>query len=375
MMRQGYQTRPNTKLLPTDARAHNRTLVLHTILRTPDISRADVARITGLSRITVSELVSGLVTDGLVVEMGSRESAGRPGKPATLLQVNPRAFAVIAVDLSQPRRFHGAALALDGAILHQAELVGDFRGESAVTALVNLIARLTTAAHLPIGGIGIGSPGIVDDSGIVVESTNLRWHHLPLASIVAQRFNAPTLVENDANAAISAELDPDEPGDLFLVRIGAGIGGAAVVNGRLVRGANNAGGELGHIVAYPASESAVTVEESVQELLRRAQSLRRGSGDEADIRAEVTDINRRIGTLLGESMTSAVSMLDIPEVVIEGPRELDLQTIADAAEEAMTHQRRLVFDRRCRVRPGRHGEDVVIRGMADLVLARTLSST
>lgn len=349
------------KLLPTDARAHNRTLVIRTVLGTTDVSRADVARITGLSRITVSELVGGLVADGIVVETGSRETTGRPGKPAKLLAINPEVFTTIAVDLSLPGEFHGSLLALDGTELRHIVVDGGAKGDDAVAAVVGLVADLAAATTTPIGGIGIGTPGIVDDSGVVLESTNLGWRDVPLAAIVRERFSVPTQAENDANAALVSELDAAHGGDLFLVRVGTGIGGAAHVGGRLVRGANFAAGEFAHVRA--SLDGAATVETELQALLREAGRLR----ERPDAADALTDIHGRLGTLIGETLTPAVAMLDVPRVIIDGPRELDTALIAQAAQAAIRSGRRLVSGRRCTVAPGANGADAVLLGMAGIV--------
>ena len=184
MARRGAESRLATKLLPTDARAHNRTLVIQTVLRSRDVSRADVARITGLSRITVSELVAGLVSDGIIVETGSRATAGRPGKPATLLAINPDVFTTVAVDLSQPGEFHGSLLTLDGSEIRHAVVDGNARGDGAVAQVLGLVAQLAESTTIPIGGIGIGTPGIVDDSGVVLETPHLGWRRLAPADVV-----------------------------------------------------------------------------------------------------------------------------------------------------------------------------------------------
>ena len=88
----GYATgrtlRPSAKSLPEHSRSHNRALVLQTLYRAGGVSRADLARATGLTRVTISDLVAQLIGDDLVVELGQRTvSSGegaRPGKPATL---------------------------------------------------------------------------------------------------------------------------------------------------------------------------------------------------------------------------------------------------------------------------------------------------
>src|SRR6476661_6853604 len=96
----GRALRPTTKVLPEHARGHNRSLVLQTLYRAGQQSRADIARETGLTRVTISDLVAELILEGLVIETGQREDA-RPGKPATLLDLNRNAFQIVGIDLSE----------------------------------------------------------------------------------------------------------------------------------------------------------------------------------------------------------------------------------------------------------------------------------
>src|SRR6478609_7206811 len=118
----GRVLRPRAKVLPEHARSHNRSLVLQTLYRSGQRSRADLARETGLTRVTVSDLVAELLAEGLVIELGQRESA-RPGKPAVLLDIDRAAHQIIGVDLSDHDRFHGAVMDLDGRILARAEVM------------------------------------------------------------------------------------------------------------------------------------------------------------------------------------------------------------------------------------------------------------
>src|SRR6187402_1579100 len=99
--------RPTTKVLPEHARGHNRSLVLQTLYRAGQQSRADIARETGLTRVTISDLVAELIVEGLVIETGQREDA-RPGKPATMLDLNREAFQIVGIDLSGYAVFRGA---------------------------------------------------------------------------------------------------------------------------------------------------------------------------------------------------------------------------------------------------------------------------
>ena len=106
--------RPTTKVLPNQARGHNRSLVLQSLYSDGPQSRADLARATGLTRVTVSALVGDLLTEGLVAELGTRDET-RVGKPATLVGFDPSAAHIVSLDLSADRQLRGAVLDLNGA--------------------------------------------------------------------------------------------------------------------------------------------------------------------------------------------------------------------------------------------------------------------
>ena len=95
----GRFLRPSTKVLPEDVRANNRSLVLQTLYRAGRQSRADIARLTRLTRVTISNLVAELIAEDLIIEIGKREGS-RPGKPATLLDINRGGLQIVGLDLS-----------------------------------------------------------------------------------------------------------------------------------------------------------------------------------------------------------------------------------------------------------------------------------
>ena len=117
--RQRRLLRPTAKVLPEHARVHNRAMVLQHLFHSGPRSRADLARETGLTRVTISDLVGSLLDDGLVDELGSRVAEGRPGKPATLVGLRTDAFQIVAVDLADDERMHGAVLDLSGNVLER----------------------------------------------------------------------------------------------------------------------------------------------------------------------------------------------------------------------------------------------------------------
>src|SRR5215207_5879478 len=183
--------RASGKVLPEHARSHNRSLVLQTLYTEGAQSRADVARETGLTRVTVSDLVAELIGEGLVVELGQREDA-RPGKPATIIDVDRAAFHIIGVDLSEHELFRGAVIDLDGGIVTRVEVPLDgAMGETAIVLVEQLVERLVASTTTPVLGIGVGSPGVVDPHGVVRSAPNLGWTDVPLQAHLAEESNVP----------------------------------------------------------------------------------------------------------------------------------------------------------------------------------------
>jgi len=235
-MIQDRALRPTAKVLPEHIRLNNRTLVLQTLYRTGLQSRADLARETGLTRVTVSDLISELMGENLVIELGQRQES-RPGKPATLLDINRVAFQIISLDLSGHTRLRGAVLSLDGAVLSSSgvELAGA-RGEAAYEKVAELLDQVIARATAPILGVGIGSPGIVDRAGVVRNAPNLGWRDQPLQDRLQNATGLPVRVVNDANAAVLAEHSfGGADHDLLLVKVGHGVGAGLFRRSRHLR--------------------------------------------------------------------------------------------------------------------------------------------
>jgi len=106
------------KVGPRDTRRHHLALVLRTLFRGERFSRAEISRRTGLTRVTVSDLVAELIDEKLLVEVG-QSAAKRAGKPGTLLSIDPDGRRVVSLDLSQPAEMHGAVLDLLGRVTYR----------------------------------------------------------------------------------------------------------------------------------------------------------------------------------------------------------------------------------------------------------------
>lgn len=133
----------------------------------------------------------------------------------------------------------------------RAEMGYEYTISNIITAIRNLMKESKTNKDM-IDGIGFGFPGQIDcDNGIVRLAPNIPgWVDIPIAEIVSKEFEIPVKVDNDVRCAALAELNFGAgrgASNLICITVGTGIGSGLIVNGKLVRGASNAAGEIGHI--------------------------------------------------------------------------------------------------------------------------------
>lgn len=360
--------RRREKVLPEHARAHNRTLVLQTLLDAGPSSRADLARATMLTRVTVSDLVAELLREGLVVELGPRDGA-RPGKPATLLDLAHGELQLVALDLSEPQRFRGAVVRLDGTIVERLEReIGDATGDAALEHAVALGRALVARADRTVLGIGVGTPGIVDVDGVVHQAPNLGWHELPLRDRLAEALGRPVHVANDANIALLAELSSSGAETLLVVRIGRGVGAGVAVAGVPVRGDRSAAGEIGHVtIGTDGGPRCACGRDGCLEAWLAAPRLREAIAAAGDGERVLEEAGRRLGI----AVAPIVGAIDVRRIVMSGPPELVAGTLL-ATTASTLRERTLDEGDGLVVAMTEHGDDVVVRGAALLVRAGEL---
>lgn len=229
---------------------HNRDLILKTIFGHDTISRAEISRLTQLTRTTVSEVVSGLLAEGLIEEVGPGSSSG--GKPSILLRLIADARYVIGVNLAQ-YRFIASVVNLRGEIKKTVEVsVPDGDGEKALELIYQMLDELVEDNYKPIVGIGMGTPGLINTrAGIVLSAVNLEWQDLPLAHLLEDRYHLPIRLLNDSQATAIGEFvygNHNSDGNLIVVNISHGIGAGILIHGRLFQGDGGGAGEIGHIL-------------------------------------------------------------------------------------------------------------------------------
>lgn len=366
----GRALRPSEKVLPEQARGHNRALVLQTLHGAGQQSRADLARSTGLTRVTISDLVAELMADGLVVELGHRESAGR-GKPAILLEIDRGAFQIIGLDLSEYSVFRGAVLDLGGRLLSRSEIgLAGSVGAEATAKVLALVDTLVGQATAPILGIGVGSPGIVDGDGTVLSAPNLGWDHEQLQKTLSERFSLPAVVVNDANAAVLAEHSfGDAEGDMMLVKVGHGVGSGLLLGGVQFFGGRFAAGEIGHVVVDADGPRCHCGKSGCLETWLSTPRLDAALG-QATASADRDRILADAGVRLGTALAPIVAALDLTEVVLSGPAEYLAGTLADATVETLRSLTPIHSS--LAVRMTTLGDDIVLHGAAAMVLSEQL---
>lgn len=234
-------------------RAMNRRLVLNLLRREGSLSRVEIAEITGLSRATVTFVVSDLIAENYLVEGETVRGAGgrRPiplainygGHLAIGIKMNVGSLECILTDLSTEP------------ISSVAVTFSDPAPEAVLNAAETAIRHLMEVAPKdagPVTGIGFSMPGTIDiESGICIKSHRFLWDNVPFSDMLYRRVQIPVWMEDDTIAFALAQhlFGLGRQCNTFgALAIGVGIGCAAVSNGVVLRGAHGQAGKLGHTI-------------------------------------------------------------------------------------------------------------------------------
>jgi predicted NBD/HSP70 family sugar kinase len=367
----GSGLRATSKVLPEHARAHNRSLVLQHLFHEGPTSRADLARATSLTRVTVSDLVNVLLAEGLVEELGIQPGR-RVGKPAILVGMRTDAYQIVAVDLSDDAVMRGAVMTLTGEAVARRSLPVDGRvGDELVDLLTRFARSLLAAATRPVIGVGVGSPGVVDQAGRVIEAPNRQWTDLPLASILTDRLAMPVHVANDANSAALAEYTyGGAAGSMIVLTVGQGVGAGVMVDGARVHGAAGAAGELGHVTVIDDGEQCACGRRGCLETVLSAPAMRAAGADWDPDGADAALAG--VGRVLGTTLAPVVGALNLADVLLSGPPELLDGALRTAAQQTLAERIMPTTAGTVQLRMATLDEDVVLAGAAVLVLAAQL---
>jgi len=232
------------------ARQINRRIALNIIRRSQPMSRADLARRSGMQRSTVSAIVEQLIDEGWVTEGASGPSTR--GRRPRLLHLNVERAGIVAVDI-RPETTRVALAGIDARFVMQAGWPTPSSPEAFAKTLAGTVESFR-AAHQDIvfEGVGVSLPGRVNDEGELVFAPNLGWGQVNLRRLLESEIGLPLALENAASACALAELwfgrHPENVRNLVAVTVSEGIGVGLLLNGQLVRGGGAMSGEFGHVV-------------------------------------------------------------------------------------------------------------------------------
>ena len=241
-------------------RARNRSLVLDLIWRHREISRTDLAQITGLSPSTISLIVRSLADAGLVQTLGRGTSSG--GRRPVLLGFCDDAFCIIGIELGA-RHISVALCNLRGEVRAFERLSHPVRNDPQGTLKVlhrsikkildHPFAEHPRARDCLLGiGVAVPSPIAPDRADYMSPFIVPKWKDIALGRLLEEKYGVPVALENDANLGAVAEKwwgnHASDDDNLTYIKIGTGIGSGHIIGGQLYRGAGGSAGEIGHIV-------------------------------------------------------------------------------------------------------------------------------
>lgn len=333
----------------------NTSLILDLIKNQGPISRAELAKLTKLSNPAVSAITTSLLEEGWVEEIGIAQSTG--GRPARLLQFNPRAGYLIGVDIGGTK-MAGAVVDLAGNIIARQIVSSKGGGEQAINSinrLTDLILTLQNEVKSPkdsFKGIGLGIPGVTDPKGQKVRlAPGIGWENVDIGQVLTEKFGVPLFADNDANCFARGEvwrgaLQGVQNG--IAITIGTGIGVGIVINGYVYQGSHSASGEVGYWLlgslgpierhqGFGPLESlasgtgvATQAQQALQDFSLKSSLRERVGNDLSKLTAQhvfeealqgddyAQQLVEKTTTLLGILLANMASLLDVEKIVIGG---------------------------------------------------------
>lgn len=390
------------KLTREQTKTHNNRFVLKTIYEKGPISRADIARFTRLTATTVSGIVSDYIESGLLEEVGSVTLAR--GKPPTLVNMVHDSAYLIGLDLARSE-FQGAIMSLSGEQQEKHAIrINGQKGEDALAVVYELIDTLLSGMNVPILGIGIAAPGILDaDHGIVRKAVNFGWYDLPLRQLLVDKYHLPVYIANDNHVAVLAEYTfGTHKGnqDLVVLKVSHGIGAGIVLNQQLFYGHRFGAGEVGHVTVVEDGEECscgnfgcLETVASSRAIIKQAKYLAAHNPNSilhqltpnlddltiqtiaAAFEAEDADVQQLIGEVsqyLGTAVANIVGVLGVPRVLIAGSITSFGQPLLDIIQDTITKKSLAASVSETQVEFASLEDQIVYLGTAALVLSNEL---
>lgn len=380
-----------------DLKIGNRMRLLRTLYFDGPLTRRDLAPATNLSTATISNVTAELLADGVLREAGKVESDG--GRPQILLEVDPGHARVVGVDVGET---HVRVELLDLKLTERASAqhaLAPGRHDPATVVehiVAGVKAVLAEADGVPVLGVGVGMPGIIEygPEGVIHAKT-FGWDAVPLGRMLMERLGPlPVHVENGAMTMGQAELwfgAGKGADNAVIALIGSGVGSCIVAGGALYRGAGSSAGEWGHTTMQVAGrrcrcgcrgclEAYVGAEGILDRYLTSAGAVDLSGGEEAALERILDDESPAAVAVVDETVeylgAGLADLLNLfnPELIVIGGwaglmlAKRRLEDIEAAAEAYSLGQPFAT----AKIVPGRLGPDAVAKGAATLVIEQFL---
>lgn len=227
--------------------------IFEVVLHRGPISRAELAKVTGLSKQTASEVMDVLERQNLVRPVG--KTRGNIGRTAVLYEVNPHGGHVLGIDLGGSKLTVALADISSRGITELTEPTDKRGGRFVLQQISGLATRISRTAGIQtkrLRSIVVGMPGVLNRlSGAVELSPNISaLSEVNVKATLQDRLGGPVVIENDVNLALMGEIWHGCARDfnsVGLLALGTGVGLGLAINGKLVRGAHGAAGEIGYL--------------------------------------------------------------------------------------------------------------------------------
>jgi len=321
----------------------NKRAVFNLIWNNPEgISRSEVAKISHLSKSTVSMIVKDLLEQGYIREIGSKK--GGLGRRPILLEPNPEGPCTVAISIDDAGKVRAGLLNLRGEILEEIffSVKGLTQEEVPEALFFKINPFLKNSCSRPLLGIALGVPGILDfRDGSIEYSANLGWRKFPLKKELEKKINISIDIDNMTILATLGEMwfgKAKGIRDFIYINCGVAIGAGIVIEGKIYRGNLGGAGEIGHMVVEEegplcscGNKGCLEVMSSVKTIVRKAQRmglLLPSDLDEAleEIKKEwqkgredITCLLQKSFSYIGKGIANLINVLSPSVVIIGGP--------------------------------------------------------
>ncbi|MDO4345184.1 MAG: ROK family transcriptional regulator [Eubacteriales bacterium] len=323
-----YITEPTHQMV---IKMNNKSRILTELWKNSPISRSNLAKLTGLNKATITNLVKELDEEGYIAEVGRQSS--RVGRASDLIMFNDEIGMCCGVAIST---YNIRVILCDAyaRTLWRSDWAFERSGqpqtimERIASEIKKGIDEIDGSKKRKLRGIGIGLPSLVErESGVMYGTPNIvNWSNIPVKDFFARRFQVPVFLDTISNNAVIGEKwfgAAQNDDNVIYLSIGQGIGAGILTNGRLYSGAGGYAGDISHMVIDPSGPVCPCGKRGCWEVMGTTYTLMPQTIDELTEKADMRDIHAievlgSIGRSIGIGVANLVRVLNPSLVLIGG---------------------------------------------------------